>query len=419
MPLADRVERPDPATGADLCIFSSYEKPGWQARLPGDYIRAPHPGTAVSYQDVLYEVMALDAAPGAHAYRYSLKKWDNSFVVRKIVPYSAEAARAVAADIKQRRRLQRQHTWLVYLFPLTGLLPTPLLRRWQREWGLPMRGASFASVIFLGIPGLVLLSQQLFAATEPSTRLTVVLMFIALEQIVRFFWLLGTSEAVGSLTVTTAWSLLNPVRGRDTEGQRKRRTGFDLAEERDEVRHLKEQPWDLEVRSVFRDPVLVGKQPVRVEDAVYQPLEYVQEGKGLYRRYVFRLKKLEAVTEARREYRRERTPEQLESLISYERARDRVHALALVYGFLPAARQLELERRYDYLSVQATERSALVTLAAVGLQLAIAFRAGFGPLDLVPAYFFTEAVYRLLAVRSRPEPVGSVLGWLLQPFLRH
>ena len=418
--LADRVVEAEASSGFDLFIYSMYEKPGWQPRAPGDRIRVAHPGTAVSYGEKLYEVMAIEPAAGtSYAYRYALRRWDDSFVVRKVVPYSREAAVAGAVEVRERVRRHRQHSWLIYLFPLTGLLPTPLLRRWQREWGLPMRAASFASVVAIGLPAVFLFWREFLRPDRAgSPAVVAVAGFILLEQLARLFWLLPSNEAIGSLTLTALWGLLVLATGGRLETDGVWRAVYHLAAERDEVRYLKEQPWDVEVRSVFRDPVLLGPRPVRVEDGVYQPLEYTQEGEGLYRRYVFRLRELDEKTPPHREYRRDRTPEQVRELMAYERARNSVHAWALLYGLLPAARQLDLERRYDLLCAQATARSAATVLAAAALALVAALLRGFRLADAGVVYLAVESIYRLAVARSRGEPAGSVLGFLLSPLLR-
>lgn len=418
--LADRVVEAEASSGFDLFIYSMYEKPGWRPRAPGDRIRVAHPGTAVSYGEKLYEVMAIEPGAGtSYAYRYALRRWDDSFVVRRVVPYSREAAVAGAAEVRERVRRHRQHIWLIYLFPITGLLPTPLLRRWQREWGLPMYAASFASVVVFGLPAVFLFWREFLRPDRAgSPAVVAVAGFILLEQLARLFWLLYSNEAIGSLTLTALWSLLVLATGGRLETDGVWRAAYQLAAERDEVCYLKEQPWDVEVRSVFRDPVLLGPRPVRVEGGVYEPLEYTQEGEGLYRRYVFRLKKLDEKTPPHREYRRDRTPEQVRELMAYERARDSVHAWALLYGLLPVARQLELERRYDLLCAQATARSAATVLAAAALALLTALPRGFRLADAGVVYLIVESIYRLAVARSRGEPAGSVLGFLLSPLLR-
>ena len=416
---ADRVIRPDPSSGFDLFIYTMYEKPGWQARIPGDRIRPAHPGTAVQFENTLYEVIGLEPGAGtSYTYRYGLRKWEDRFVVRKVFPYSLETERAVAADLRVRRRRYRQHEWLTYLFPVTGLLPTPLLQRWQTEWGLPMRGASLASILLFGIVSLNL-TVYLFTREEVMPAWAPVVIFVTIEQIIRFFWWLGAQGPVGSFAITAVYGLWNIARGREADSSPKgRRKVAEFAAERDELRPLIDQPWDLEIRSVFRDPVLLGPEPVRIEDAVYEPVGYIQEGKGIYRRYVFRLKKADESRPARREYVRDRTPAQLARLAQYERSRDRVHACTILCGYLPAARQLELEQQYDYLAARGTQLSALVLLLAAGLQLLAMLGMRFGLAHLVAIYLAAESLYRLALVRARSQPIGSVFGWLLYPFLR-
>ncbi len=409
----DRVVVPDPASGFDLYIFSMYEKPGWQTRVPGDQTHAPHPGTAVSYQDEVYEVREVGPGTGTpYTYRYGLRKWEDRFVVRRIFPYTLEAERRVARELMERRRQHRQNTWLLYLFPITGALPSPLLQKWQREWGLPMRVASFLSAAVIGVSCLVGFSY-LFSDNKQSHPVAIyVLGFIGIEQVVRFVWLACTSEAQGSTLVTLVWALLGGAGARPQP--RRKRALEGIAEE---VRYLKEQPWDVEIHTLFRDPVLLGDAAVQVEDKVYQPLGFIVQGEGLSRRYVFRLKLIKGETRASRQFTRERTPAQLAWLLDYEKARDRVHAWSLLFGLLPARRQLELETKYDLLSAQATTQSALLMLVACGLKFLTLL---IGPADIGhfgAAYFALESFYRLAMASSRGEPAGSLIGWLLTPFV--
>ncbi len=417
----DRVVQPHPSTGFDLFILSMYEKPGWRTRTAGDRIHVPHPGTAVRYQDNLYEVIAIEPAAGTHyTYRYALKKWDDRNVVRQVVTYSQEIERVVAKQIHEQIKQHRKHTWMIYLFPFTGLAPTPLLRRWQREWGLPMRGVSFASVFFWAVFAFVFV--PVLFKTRGMGLLTAVVIYIFMEQIPRFYWLLMSNEAEGSKAVTAAWGIGNLLRGLQPDGTPRRRGEKDFAAERDEVRMMREGPWDVEVRSLFRDSVLLGEAPVLYDGAAYKPLGYAQEGTGLYRRYVFRLKKIEEGSpdyrRPRREYHPEHTPEQVAKLIPYERKRDTVHAWALLCGYLPATRQLLLQDQYDYNPAEWTERSAWVMLLAVGAQFLMQWGKPFGLPYLPAIYFGVESAYRLALARSRAEPTGSALGWVLGPLLR-
>jgi len=416
--MQDRVQTPAPDSGYDLYIFSTGEKPGWRSRQPGSRTQAPHPGSAISYQDRMYEVVAMDGAPNTpYAYRYMLRAWEDCFPIRQVFPYSLEAAREVTRKLEARHRESEGRHWAVFWFALTGLLPTPVANRWQRDWGLPMRNASIVSMFVLGLTA---------AAIGPGQQNPVLLrmaLFISFEQLVRFLWWMGSKEAVGSLSVTALWMLWMMLTGRDSEGAEKGRPAIDLESQRDEVKHLTGgegaagRPWDLEVSSMFRDPVLLGPSPVRYFGEVYEPLEYLQEKEGIGRRYVFRLKKLDPSTPARREYQLQRTPEQAARLIPYERARDSVHRAAFFCGVLPSAQQMALAHNYDYDAGLWSGRTAKTLAVSAAMQLWAVHDERIGPPHLLAAYFLAESVYRLVAVHWRGEIVGSALGWLLAPFL--
>jgi hypothetical protein len=167
---------------------------------------------------------------------------------------------------------------------------------------------------------------------------------------------------------------------------------------------------------MLRDPVLLGPSPVRYFGEVYQPLEYLQEGEGIRRRYVFRLKKLDPSTPARREYQPQRTPEHVARLIPYERTRDFVLRMAFLCGLLPSEQQMALAHNYDYDAGLWSGRTAKLIAVSTATQLWAIHGQRIGPPHLVAAYFLLESLYRLVAVHVRGEIVGSALGWLVAPF---
>ncbi len=428
--MQDRVQTPAPDSGYDLYILSEMEKPGWRGRQPGSRTQAPHPGSAISYQDRLYEVVATDGAPNTlYSYCYMLRAWEDRFPIRQVFQYSLQAARAVTRVAEKRGREAARHRWAIWWFALTSLLPTEVATRWQREWGLPMRQASMVSIVVLGfVAAMVGPSRQ-----DPA--FIRVVMFVAFEQMVRFFWWMGSNQAVGSLTISMLWNLWMMLTGRASGGGEKSLTATDFESQRDEVKHLTTgedagtgesgggvrldgtKAWDLEVRSMLRDPVLLGSAPVRYFGEVYQPLEYIQEGEGIRRRYVFRLKKLDLSTPASRDYQPERTPEHLARLIPYERTRDLVHRTAFLCGLLPSEQQMALADNYDYDAGLWSGRTAKLIAVSTASQLWAIHGERIGPAHLVAGYFLLESLYRLVAVHVRGVIVGSALGWLVAPFL--
>jgi hypothetical protein len=416
--MQDRVQTPAPDSGYDLYIFSAGEKPGWRSRQPGSRTQAPHPGSAISYQDRMYEVVAMDGAPNTpYSYRYMLRFWEDCFPIRQVFPYSLEAAREVTRKAEVQHREAARHRWAVWWFALTGLLPTPVATRWQHEWGLPMRQASMVSIFVMAA------AAGLVGPTRQDPAFIKAVMFVAFEQLVRFFWWLGSKDAVGSLSLTSLWLLWTMLTGRDSDGGEKRVTATDFESQRDEVKHLTvgedaaRKPWDLEVSSMLRDPVLLGPSPVRYFGEVYEPLEYLQEGEGIRRRYIFRLKKLDPSTPAGREYQPQRTPEHVAQLVPYERARDLVHRMSFFCGLLPSKQQMALADNYDYDAGLWSGRTAKALAVSAAVQLWAVYGERIGPAHLVAAYLLLESLYRLVAVHVRGVIVGSALGWLLAPFL--
>lgn len=419
--MLDQVQPAPAGSECDFYIFSMYEKPGWKARTPGDRMHAAHPGVGISYQDELYELVAIEPATGTpYAYRYTLRKWQDQHAVRQSFTYSLEAARETGIQLQQARRQHQQHSWAIVWFTLTGLVPTAVANRWEREWGLPMRRSAFISVVLLGITCMTV--GPAWQHVHGWGPVAATILYLQFEQAVRLIWLMSSHDAVGALWINTPWVLFTFAMGLNSDGTPRRRSVKEFQTERDEVRYLTRgdeastEPWDVEVRSVFRDPALVGASPVRVEGQIYQPVACLQEGEGIRRRYVFRLKKLDPETPVKRDYVRERDAALVAKLLPYERARDAAHTFGFLCGFLPEQRQVELERKYDLSAGLWTQRSAWVMLVSAGVQIWLMWGA---PLAMVVgAYFALESAYRLMLSYSRGAPSGSVFGYVLSPLLR-
>jgi len=391
--------------------------------MAGDQTRAPHPGSAIRYEDQVYELMAIEPAEGTpYAYRYALRKWEDRFVMRQVFPYSLEIAQETGRRLQEQRRQHSQNAWVTWWFALTGMVPTHLATRWEREWGLPLRRAAWFNIFFLAI-----VAMTVGPAWEKAHGMDVVarfFLYLQIEQAARFVWLMSSHAAVGSMLPTLPWLLWTMSLGLNADGSPRRRQGKDFEAEKDEVRYLTRgeenttQPWDIEVRSIFRDPALLGTAPVRFDGDVYQPLSGVQEGVGINRRYVFRLKKLDPNTQARRDYIRDRDGAQIAKLMPYERARDSAHIFAFLCGFLPAERQVELERKYEINAGLWTQRSAWVMAVSMVAQAWFLWGVHVGVGHAILLYFTIETAWRLYVSHSRGEPCGSALGWLLMPVLR-
>jgi hypothetical protein len=106
---------------------------------------ALHPGTAVRWEDDLWEVVSAEEVAGGGV-RYELSPWDDRNAIRLLLPYdeTSEAEReADGRDLGRRRGLR----WLALLLaPLAGLLPGRVQERLETELGLGGTTLTLASV---------------------------------------------------------------------------------------------------------------------------------------------------------------------------------------------------------------------------------------------------------------------------------
>lgn len=194
---ADRVVT-HPGSGFHLLIYSMYEKPGWQPHTPATRTRPPHPGSAIDYQGQLYEIMEIGPGEGMqHTYRYALRRWEDRFVVRRVFPYTAQTERIVAQQAQEHRRRHRHHWLILYTFPLSTQLPTEVIQRWWREWGLPMSWMSLASGLIFALP-MFWFGMHLFVLVDqgkPWLKMpALIFIYTGMEQAVRVIWIAFSRE---------------------------------------------------------------------------------------------------------------------------------------------------------------------------------------------------------------------------------
>ena len=129
----------------------------WVARTTGAQTRAAHPGTAVRWQDEIWEVV--EAHPqAAGGIRYRLAPWDPAQAIRTIETYDA-ASEAARADVRAFRRGAVRRRRLAILFsPVLGHLPGAVQTSMESEFGAPaaaMTIVSAAPFFVWGFLGLV------------------------------------------------------------------------------------------------------------------------------------------------------------------------------------------------------------------------------------------------------------------------
>ena len=183
---------------------------GWRSRRPKSRISPEHPGTAVSWDGELFEVIGARES-GAGEARYSLERWEDRHTIRVIETYdeAAEENRArTRADEDFRRRRRRQ---LLLLSPIAGHAPAEVQDRWEQEYDAPASLMTLISALPLFLFGALCtlaLTIRGFTGVSLLPFSAGVLFFgvyLMAESGMRLSAAWGQGRPAGSLAGTLAW----------------------------------------------------------------------------------------------------------------------------------------------------------------------------------------------------------------------
>lgn len=411
-PLPDFIpDRVVPATVRDpveLWVYSAQPKEGWVPHSPGDLVRIDQPGTAIDYRDKVYELLcAEEIVEGNYPFRYGLRPWQSQYTIRRLVHYTLQSQMDAAMARQQTESNQRLRSLIIWLFPLTGLAPDGLQQEWEKRTGLNMLWVAVGSAFMV-----LALAFALRHATANSHVASVVL-YLLVESFARLLWMTFTRRPRGSFLLTLPyrlWRALQPGRPPDV--------AIDFATpptvRQDEVRR---PGGALQVHSWYFDSALTGPSLVAFDGEFYRPLRWHQEGKGLRRRWIYDLEKVEPQVGApSREYTRPRNPERQKEVERFTRRFDLAHSFALLWSTYPRPDQRSLQRLYQYDAPASTALTAGVFLAMGILQLGViaAFHRAEILVLAAPSYLIAESIYRLYKAKLRHEPAGSLIGYVLR-----
>ncbi|MEO8348933.1 MAG: hypothetical protein ABI610_08480, partial [Acidobacteriota bacterium] len=137
-----------------VSLTSSCSK-GWRGRSPAVASRrSAHPGTAVSWEGALYEVM--EARPLASGdVLYSLAPWDDAQAIRTLERYDAPSEEARSRERTGRANAVRKRRAAILLSPLLGHLPGVVQERMESEFGAPATKMTVASALPLFVLGVL------------------------------------------------------------------------------------------------------------------------------------------------------------------------------------------------------------------------------------------------------------------------
>lgn len=178
----------------------------WTPRKSAEHGTALHPGTAVRWEDDLWEVVAVADLPAGGA-RYDLAPWDDQHAIRVLLPYddTSEAERDADARDVGRRRAAGRLTLL--LAPVAGLLPGRVQERLGSELGIRAATLTLASVFVPMAAGTYALLMTLASGFGAGVRLGgpafeplfPLLAFFLPESLLRFGVAMAQDRPVGSI----------------------------------------------------------------------------------------------------------------------------------------------------------------------------------------------------------------------------
>ncbi len=205
MPRPFGTDRVEELPGGAVRLLCGRPK-AWVPRRLAEHGRPLHPGTAVRWEDELWEVVAAGDLPAGGAH-YDLARWDDQHAIRVLLPYdeTSEAERdADARDVHRRRAAG----WLTLLLaPVTGLLPGRVQERLEVELGIRAARLTLASVFIPMAAGTYAILLTMASGLGPVAQVEgpalpqflPLLVYFLPESLLRLGIALAQDRPVGSL----------------------------------------------------------------------------------------------------------------------------------------------------------------------------------------------------------------------------
>jgi len=178
---------------------------GWHSSGPGSA------GTAVRFDGEIWAAHLLN--DGHQGELWQLLPWPENEVLRHCVDLSPE----VLAELSHHKARERSHDregWaLLFLMPLTGLLPADLQEQIEIEWGLSAWKATFLSAL-PGLAGIPILVGVYFGDWRPPLPLPLVIflcVYFFIEALFRMNYSFALRNPIASI-LTLPMGFIRSVR---------------------------------------------------------------------------------------------------------------------------------------------------------------------------------------------------------------
>jgi hypothetical protein len=208
---SDRLERVPNGTLTLSCTMAK----GWKAREVTPR-RALHPGTAVSWEGRVFEVVqARPLADGGVA--YALAPWREDLAIRSLERYDESSERERADEHVWKAAAMRKRRLAVIFSPVLGHLPGDVQTRMETEFGAPsnaMTTASALPLLAIGIVGMFgaiarMAGGSIAPLPEPSAPLS---LYLFGESAMRLIVVATQSRPAGSIPGILLYGIASAVR---------------------------------------------------------------------------------------------------------------------------------------------------------------------------------------------------------------
>jgi hypothetical protein len=224
----DRVESLD---GGRLRITSPAPK-GWRAQRPATRTTAEFPGTAVAWDDAIYEVVSSEERSGANS-RYLLAPWKEHHAIRLTVDYNATSEAALATEQRRSASRNRMSAGIFAVGLFAGLLPAHIQKQIESEFGFIATRMTLLSLLpELALAGIAAFGLPIEALPGPKWPGWFIALgaFALVEVLARSWYSLLHNRPIGSIAGLLFWHLaiaLSPrARRFDRDGTRKQESGL-------------------------------------------------------------------------------------------------------------------------------------------------------------------------------------------------
>lgn len=387
-------------TGPDgrLVVISDRLAMGWS--VP----RGRVTGTAVAVDDGVYQVTRFDVLPTGE--RWELTVWPEGEAARSFVTLDRPWVEARAAETAEARRDGRRRMVATPWLMILGMLPGDVQRRWDAEWGFPAWRATRLSIWSELVVGAVLVIQILRVAARGDVWLPIPLAILGpvlvLEGVARLVISSSSTRPLGSLLGLPFAPLL---------ARRPSRVGPVLPA----VQRVDVASGELELLSpeLRRDWENGGRLPFRGD--WYRLRQVRREGRDWV--YAFGL---EQPTDPTTESTLRLRPVPSRSSETTPRTSLNVLETALVTAAVclaPADQQRRWGDRFGTWPGWFTLAGAGAEIVGSLVNLAGTTASTATVMVVVDAVFLLDGLGRLVLAAARQGPVGSIVGWIVAPFI--